>query len=174
MNALIAFFDKIDQKLDRIGAKLEGKVVRYNPSLVGSLLFIVFGVVFLIIMPQQIHLTGSDTINAQTFPRLLLQLILFFSVIIFIKEIVKMAMHKKCDMKELHLLVEVRTLIILALLVGYLLLLKPIGFILSSVLFGIALICYFRVRKWYYYLIVATAAVLIGVLFQMVLHVRLP
>ena len=83
-------------------------------------------------------------------------------------------MHKKCDMKELHLLVEVRTLIILALLVGYLLLLKPIGFILSSVLFGIALICYFRVRKWYYYLIVATAAVLIGVLFQMVLHVRLP
>lgn len=174
MNAVQVFFDKIDRKLDAIGLKLKDKDFSFYPNIIGPVCFIVIAVIFLLLMPSQIAVREGDTITARTFPKMLFTIILVLSSVLLVLEIRKIITHKEIEQKKLNALVEVRTLIILGLLVGYLILLRPLGFIVSSILFGIGMVCYFRVRKWYYYAIVGLSAVFIGILFRVVLNVPLP
>lgn len=174
MNNITIFFDKINNGLDNIGAKLEGKKIRFNANIVGAIIFIIFSSVFILLMPNQIKVTEASSINAQTFPKLLLQIILLSASFILIKEIVKLVMKKECEVIELDLLTEIRACLIFLMFLGYFFMLKPFGFIISSIIFGLAMTFYFRVRKWYYYLIVTFCAVIIGIAFKYLLHVRLP
>ncbi len=175
MNTITSFFDRIDAWIDRTASSLDGKKCTYNPTIFGSILFIIFSTVMLVLLPSQVKVSASQgTINAQTFPKILLQIMLCFSVVLLVIEIVKVAMKKPVATMELDLLSEIRMLIILGLLVAFLLLIRPLGFILASALFCAGLVAYFRVRKWYYYAIVIGASVAIGILFRYVLHVRLP
>lgn len=174
MNKITIFFDKINNGLDSIGLRLEGKKIRFNANIVGSIIFIIFSSVFILLMPKQIKVTEISSINAQTFPKLLLQIILVSAFLILIKEVVKIILKKDCEVTELDLLTEIRACLIFLMFLGYFFMLKPFGFILSSIIFGLAMTFYFRVRKWYYYLIVTSCAVIIGVVFKYLLHVRLP
>ncbi len=166
--------DSIDKWLDDTGEKLGKKTIRYNPDLIGAVLMFGLSVAFLLMMPSQIKLTETSTINARTFPRLVFMIVLVLSVLLFFKEIAKIVLKKGSASRELNLLVEVRALIIFVFIAMYYLLLEPIGFIASSIVFGICMTAYFRVRKWYYYAIVAACAIAVGLVFQYVLHVRLP
>lgn len=174
MKNIHSFFHGINTGLDQIGAKLEGKRIKINQNIFGSVLFIIFSIVFIYIMPKQIKVTETSTINAQTFPLLLFRIILFCSVFILVKEIVKIILKQKTETIELELIVEIKAVIIFLLFLGYFFLLKYLGFVISSIIYGMAMTFYFRVKKIHYYLIVAFCAVLIGVVFQYILHVRLP
>ena len=122
-------------------------------------------------MPSQIKVTEKGSINAQTFPKLLLQIMLVCSVVVFLVDIIKIILKKPSPTTTIDLVTEIRALIILAFLILYLLLLRPLGFIFSSIVFALLMTAYFRIRKVSYYLIGVCAALLIGVLFQYVLHV---
>ncbi|QTQ15386.1 tripartite tricarboxylate transporter TctB family protein [Treponema parvum] len=174
MNRITVFFDKINKGLDDIGERLEGKTISFNANILGSLLFIIFSSVFIFIMPEQIKITGSSAINAQTFPLLLLRIILFCSIFIFVKEVIKIIAKKKTEKVTVEILTELRALLIFIILLAYFFTIKLLGFIVSSMIFGIAMTFYFRVRKWHYYLIVLASAVIIGLVFREALHVRLP
>jgi putative tricarboxylic transport membrane protein len=165
---------RFDAWIDGMGRKMEGKKISIHPNLVGPALFVVFSVWMMAIMPSQIVVSEEGAINAQTFPKLLLSIMLVLSAVILVVEIVKLVLKKPCDKVEIELLTEVRALLIVGMFVLYLVLLKPIGFIFSSILFACLMTAYFRVKRISYYLIGAVSAILIGVLFQYVLHVRLP
>lgn len=169
-----SFLHRINTGLDDLGAKLEGKKLKINQNIFGSVLFIVFSIVFICIMPKQIKVTENSTINAQTFPLLLFRLILLCSVLILVKEIIKIILKQKTETIELELIVEIKAAIIFLLFLGYFFLLDFLGFVISSIIYGISMAFYFRVKKINYYLIIVFCAVLIGVVFQYVLHVRLP
>ena len=101
-------------------------------------------------------------------------LIIICGVVLLGKEIFNIVAKKKVNIVETTALVEVKALIILGILVLYWLLMGLIGFIISSILLGLAMLMFFRVKKPSYYIIVSVVAVLIGVFFRYVLNVRLP
>ena len=168
------FFQRIDSWLDATGEKLEKKKIRLYVDIITPIIFIIFAVAVLLAMPSQIALLSSSSINERSFPTLLMFLIIICGVVLLGKEIFNIISKKKANIVETTALVEVKALIILGILVLYWLLMGLIGFIISSILLGLAMLMFFRVKKVSYYIIVSVVAVLIGVFFRYVLTVRLP
>lgn len=168
------FFQRIDSWLDATGEKLEKKKIRLYVDIIAPTIFIIFAVAVLLAMPSQIALLSSSSINERSFPTLLMFLIIICGVVLLGKEIFNIVAKKKVNIVETTALVEVKALIILGILVLYWLLMGLIGFIISSILLGLAMLMFFRVKKVSYYIIVSVVAVLIGVFFRYVLNVRLP
>lgn len=168
------FVQRIDSWLDATGERLEKKTVRLYVDIITPIIFIIFAVAVLLAMPSQIALLSSGSINERSFPTLLMFLIIICGVVLLGKEIFNIISKKKANIVETTALVEVKALIILGILVLYWLLMGLIGFIISSILLGLAMLLFFRVKKVSYYIIVSVVAVLIGVFFQYVLNVRLP
>lgn len=168
------FFQRIDSWLDATGEKLEKKKIRLYVDIITPIIFIIFAVAVLLAMPSQIALLSSSSINERSFPTLLMVLIIICGVVLLGKEIFNIISKKKANIVETTALVEVKALIILGILVLYWLLMGLIGFIISSILLGLAMLMFFRVKKVSYYIIVSVVAVLIGVFFRYVLNVRLP
>ena len=168
------FIQRIDSWLDATGEKLEKKKVKLYVDILTPIIFIIFAVAVLLAMPKQIALLSSGSINERTFPTMLMLLIIFCGVVLLVKEIYNIISKKKANIVETTVLVEVKALIILGILVLYWLLMGLIGFIISSILLGLAMLMFFRVKKPSYYIIVSVVAVLIGVFFRYVLNVRLP
>lgn len=168
------FFQRIDSWLDATGEKLEKKKIRLYVDIITPIIFIIFAVAVLLAMPSQIALLSSSSINERSFPTLLMFLIIICGVVLLGKEIFNIVSKKKANIVETTALVEVKALIILGILVLYWLLMGLIGFIISSILLGLAMLMFFRVKKVSYYIIVSVVAVLIGVFFRYVLNVRLP
>ena len=168
------FFQRIDSWLDATGEKLKKKKIRLYVDIITPIIFITFAVAVLLAMPSQIALLSSSSINERSFPTLLMFLIIICGVVLLGKEIFNIVAKKKVNIVETTALVEVKALIILGILVLYWLLMGLIGFIISSILLGLAMLMFFRVKKPSYYIIVSVVAVLIGVFFRYVLNVRLP
>ena len=168
------FIQRIDSWLDATGEKLEKKKVKLYVDILTPIIFIIFAVAVLLAMPKQIALLSSGSINERTFPTMLMLLIIICGVVLLVKEIYNIISKKKANIVETTVLVEVKALIILGILVLYWLLMGLMGFIISSILLGLAMLMFFRVKKPSYYIIVSVVAVLIGVFFRYVLNVRLP
>ncbi|MCY1151211.1 MAG: tripartite tricarboxylate transporter TctB family protein [Sphaerochaetaceae bacterium] len=171
MNRLM---EKVDNLIDNSALKLEKHKMTIPINIVGSILFIIVSSILLYLVPSQIKINTEAVVNARTFPLLMLRIVLIFSIILLIKDIIFIITKREIETKELNLLVEVKFLIILSMLIIFLALLYFTNFILSSIVFGILMLFYFRSKKLSNYLIIILAAILIGYLFQNVLHVRLP
>jgi hypothetical protein len=168
------FIQKIDNFLDTTAVKLEERKMTLPINIVGSVIFIVVSSVLLMLVPTQIKINTDAVVNARTFPVLMLRIALIFSIVLLLKDIISIIRKQEIEKKEFNLLVEIKFLIILAMLIIFLTMLYFTNFIVSSIIFGIMMLFYFRSKKISHYLIVILAAILIGVLFQNVLHVRLP
>lgn len=171
---MINFIEKIDNYIDKIALKLEKRKIIIPINIVGAILFIIVSIVLLILVPSQIKINTKAMVNARTFPVLMLRIMLVFSIILLIKDIIFLVKKKEIEKKEINLLVEVRFLILLAMLIVFLVMLYYTTFIISSIVFGFLMLLFFRSKKIINYIIVFLAAILIGYLFQNVLHVRLP
>lgn len=167
-------FAQLNAAINRFSTKWEGRQVRFYPSLVGLVLFLVAGVAGFALMPSQVKIQEGTATTARTFPSLMLTLILACSVFLILQEVVKIVHKQPIEVVMLDVMTEIRAIIILALLVLYALLIPVLGFIVTSIIFGLAMLGFFRVKKWWYYLIIALSALMIGLLFQVVLNVRLP
>jgi hypothetical protein len=168
------FLDSMDLFIDKTGNKLEKHSMSVPINIVGPIIFIIIAIICLIMVPSQIHINTTSPINARTFPVLMLRIVLIFSAVLLLKDIISLIRKKEIETKEINLLVEVRALIILAMLILFLVLLHFSSFVASSIVFGILMLFYFRCRKISSYIIICSAAIIIGFLFQYVLKVRLP
>lgn len=174
MGKIFGFLQSMDVAIDRTAQNFEGKKVKLYTDIVGPIVFIIFALAVLFLMPEQIKLTEESKINARTFPVILMGMILFFSVLLLIKEIIKIITKKNVNVKEIEVLTEIKALIILVLLIIFLVLMNFIGFLLASMIFSVLMLYFFRIKNWKYYIIILIAAVLISLLFQYGLKVRLP
>lgn len=168
------FFYFYEQWLDKIGTKLEQKKIKLYVNFIGPVVFIIFALVVLFLMPTQVLLLEESTITPRSFPTLLMGLILFCSVLQLIIEIVKTIKTKQPEVKEINALVEVKALILMIMLILYVVLINFLGFMLSSILFGAGMLAFFRVKNALFYLIIVLTAVVVGIFFQIILNVPLP
>lgn len=167
-------FTQLNAALDRFSTKWEGRQIRFYPSLVGPVLFLLASIAGYALMPSQVKIQEGTATTARTFPSLMLTLILVCSVVLILQEVTKIVRKQPLEVVMLDVMTEIRAIIILALLILYALLIPVLGFIVTSILFGLAMLGFFRVKKWWYYLIIALSALMIGLLFPVVLNVRLP
>lgn len=69
---------------------------------------------------------------------------------------------------------EMRSILYALFLVAYCFMIKPLGFLLSTVILVIAIMLYYGARKWYYYVIPLGMVGVVYYVFSVLLHVNLP
>lgn len=148
--------------------------LKFRQDLVGALVFLILSAVLWIMLPYQIMIDDDDTITAQTFPRLIIGLMAFCSLILLIKELIKLWRKQPVTMVEIHFHQESRALLIVGLLVLYWAMLHWLPFMVSSIVFACLFMVFLRCRKWHYYVIVSAVIIAISLFFQNLLNVSLP
>ena len=67
---------KIDAWLDKTGEKLSKKEMKFPVNLTGAVIFLLFGLFILYVMPEQVIVADNDVVNGQVFPRLVVWMML--------------------------------------------------------------------------------------------------
>lgn len=160
-------------KFEKWSAILGQKQIRIPVDLTVGILFFVFAAVVLFIMPQQVAVSERDVVNGRAFPRLLMILMMVCCALLIGKEVVKIIKKQPLEYKTINLLVEIKALVILAiLLVSYLLAKWADLFVVGAVFCAVAFLVYFRCKKPLYYVITVGLAVGIWAVFRFLLNVR--
>lgn len=164
--------DRLNTRLGAIGERLGAKELRIPVDLVTGILFALFSLVIFWVMPNQVVVSEKDVVNGRAFPTLLMAVMLLCCVMLIGKELYKLATHQPLTWKTINLLVEVKALIILAILGGTYFLSRVTGlFVIGGVFCCLGFLLYFRCRKPSYYIITVALAVGIWAAFRFVLGV---
>ena len=160
-------FAAIDAKLDAIGDKLKKKEWKVPTDLLGGVIFLIFGLVMLYIIPLQVAVKKKELVNGQAFPKLLMYIMIACSIILIVNQVLKMLRKEPVKTTTINLLVEVKALLIfLCMIVFWLVAEKTGNFAIGSAVFGVLMLFFFRCKKPLYYAIVLVAAVAIWAAFR--------
>lgn len=159
--------ERMDARLDAIGDRLKDKEFSIPVDLVAGVVFFLFGVFILAVMPQQVVISETDVVNGRRFPTLLMYLMMFCCVLLVGKELYKLATKRPLTRKTISLLVEVKALVILLILVlTYVLCRVTDLFVVGALFCCLGFLMYFRCRKPSYYAITLGMAVAIWAAFR--------
>ena len=158
--------------MDAWGRKLQGKEIRIPIDLVTGIVFALFALVILLVMPDQVAVSEKDVVNGRAFPTLLMAVMLLCCAMLVGKELYKLATKQPLNWKVINIQVEVKALVILGILLGTYFLSKLTGlFVVGAVFCCLGFLLYFRCRKKSYYAITLVIAVAIWAAFRFVLGV---
>ena len=161
------FMAALDAKLDAIGDKLKKKEWKVPTDLLGGVIFLLFGLAMLYIIPLQIEIKKKELVNGQAFPKLLMYIMIGCSIILIVNQVLKMLRKEPVKTTTINLLVEVKAvLIFLSMIVFWLVAEKTGNFAVGSAVFGVLMLFFFRCKKPLYYAIVLVAAVAIWAAFR--------
>ena len=161
------FMAALDAKLDAIGDKLKKKEWKVPTDLLGGVIFLVFGLLMLYIIPLQIEVKKKELVNGQAFPNLLMYIMIACSIVLIVNQVIKMLRKEPVKTTTINLLVEVKAvLMFLAMIVFWLVAEKTGNFAVGSAVFGVLMLFFFRCKKPLYYAIVLAAAVAIWAAFR--------
>ena len=159
-------------RMDSLGEKLHEKEIRIPVDLTAGILFFLFAVVILLVMPQQVAISEKDVVNGRAFPTLLMVVMMICCAALVVKELYKLATKQPLTWKVINLQTEIKALIILAILIiSYLLARTTDLFVVGAIFCCLGFWVYFRCKKPSYYLITLTLAVVIWATFRFVLNV---
>ena len=157
-----SFVAALDAKLDAIGDKLKKKEWKVPTDLLGGVIFLIFGLVMMYIIPLQIEVKKKELVNGQAFPNLLMYVMIACSIVLIVNQVIKLMRKEPVKTTTINLLVEVKAvLIFLSMVVFWLVAEKTGNFAIGSVVFGVLMLFFFRCKKPLYYAIVLVAAVAI-------------
>ena len=161
------FMAALDAKLDAIGDKLGKKEWKVPTDLLGGVVFLLFGLAMLYIIPMQIEVKKKELVNGQAFPKLLMYIMIGCSIILIVNQLLKLLRKQPVKTTTINLLVEVKAILIfLSMIVFWLVAEKTGNFAIGSAVFGVLMLFFFRCKKPLYYAIVLVAAVAIWAAFR--------
>ncbi|MCI8422743.1 MAG: tripartite tricarboxylate transporter TctB family protein [Lawsonibacter sp.] len=164
--------EQFNGHMDAWGRKLHEKEVRIPVDLVTGIVFFLFALVILLVMPDQVTISEKDVVNGRAFPALLMAVMLLCCAMLVGKELYKLATRQPLNWKVINIQVEVKALVILAILVFTWFLSKVTGlFVVGAVFCCLGFLLYFRCRKKSYYAITMVLAVAIWAAFRFALGV---
>ena len=173
MNQKNSIMDKLDKKRDQVASKLVGKEFNLPTEIVSAVLFLILSIVCYILIPSQIQISETDTVNGRVFPYLLSAIMGIFSVVLLVQELINVYVKKKpWTTKTVNLLEEVRALFIfLILILTYAISKVTTLFVIGAIFCALGFLIFFRCRKISYYVITIGLALLIWVAFRFGLNV---
>ena len=164
--------ERFNGRMDAWGRKLHEKEIRIPVDIVAGVVFFLFGLVILLVMPDQVAISERDVINGRAFPTLLMVVMLLCCAMLVGKELYKLATGQPLNWKVINLQTEAKALVILVILAGTYFLSKLTGlFVVGAVFCCLGFLLYFRCRKRSYYVITIVIAVAIWVAFRFALGV---
>ena len=159
-------------RMDRWGERLSKKELRIPVDLTVGVLFFLFALAILYVLPQQVAISEKDTVNGRAFPTLLMVVMMICCAMLVGKEIYKLITKQPLNWKVINLQTELKALVILAILVvTYLLCRFTDRFVGGAIFCCLGFLVYFRCKKPSYYVITLTFAVAIWAAFRFVLNV---
>lgn len=147
---------------------------KFKQDLIGAALFLAVATVIWLLIPSQIIVNEGYLINSQTFPRLIIGLMWISSLYLLVVEVIKIIRKEPVKELEVYIKEEFKSLIVIGLLVVYWGMLHWLTFMAASIIFGVAMLIFFKDKNWKHYAIVVTTIVVITIVFQNVLNVKLP
>ena len=160
-------------RMDRWGERLSKKELRIPVDLTVGVLFFLFALAILYVLPQQVAISEKDTVNGRAFPTLLMVVMMICCAMLVGKEIYKLITKQPLNWKVINLQTELKALVILAILVvTYLLCRFTDLFVVGAIFCCLGFLVYFRCKKPSYYAITLTLAVVIWAAFRFVLNVE--
>ena len=164
---------QFNARMDRWGERLSQKELRIPVDLTVGILFFLFALAILLVMPQQVAISEKDAVNGRAFPTLLMVVMMICCVMLVGKELYKIVTKQPLNWKTINLQTELKALVILAILVvTYLLCRFTDLFVVGALVCSLGFLVYFRCRKPSYYAITLTLAVAIWAAFRFALHVE--
>ena len=137
-----------------------------------GVLFFLFALGVLLVMPDQVAISEKDVVNGRAFPTLLMVVMMLCCAMLVGKELYKLATKQPLNWKAINVQVEMKALVILAILVGTWLLSRLTGlFVIGAIFCCLGFLLYFRCRKKSYYVITLVLAVAIWAAFRFALGV---
>lgn len=165
--------NQVHARLDAWGEKLHEKEIRIPVDLTVGILFFLFSLGILFVMPQQVVVSEKDVVNGRAFPTLLMVVMMICCGMLVAKELYKLFTKQPLNWKVINLQTELKALVILAILViTYLLCRFTNLFVIGAVFCCLGFLVYFRCKKPSYYVITLTLAVVIWACFRFVLNVE--
>lgn len=152
--------------------------IKYNSEIISGLIFSLVGLVLWFLIPSQVQTLEKTVINAQTFPRIAIGGLVLFSIGLlleglFTKEkreiIVTAESFRSAAFKK-----EMRSVVYALFLIVYCLLIGRLGYIISTALLVVAVMLFYRARKWYYYAIPLGMVGVVYYVFKVLLRISLP
>ena len=160
------FVASIDAKLDAIGDKLKKKEWKVPTDLLGGVIFLIFGLVMLYIIPQ-VEVKKRELVNGRAFPNLLMYVMIACSIVLILNQVMKLMRKEPVKTTTINLLVEVKAILIFLFMIVFWLVAEKTGnFAIGSAVFGLLMLFFFRCKKPLYYAIVLVAAVVIWAAFR--------
>lgn len=167
------WINQVHARLDAWGEKLHEKEIRIPVDLTVGILFFLFSLGILFVMPQQVVVSEKDVVNGRAFPTLLMVVMMICCGMLVAKELYKLFTKQPLNWKVINLQTELKALAILAILViTYLLCRFTNLFVIGAVFCCLGFLVYFRCKKPSYYVITLTLAVVIWACFRFVLNVE--
>lgn len=147
--------------------------IKLNSNIVSGIVFLILSLIILFIMPQQISVMQEGPVNAQTIPRLVTVIILVCSVLLLIQGLFftekKVVYFNKTALRN-----EFRGISMIAIFIGYGVIINLVGFLISSMLLSAACLMFFRVKNWRFYAVAFGIVLIIYYTFAVALNVNLP
>ena len=167
------WINRFHARLDALGEKLCEKEIRIPVDLTVGILFFLFALAILFVMPQQVIVSDKDVVNGRAFPTLLMVVMMICCGMLIVKELYKLFTKQPLNWKVINLQTELKALAILTILViTYLLCRFTDLFVVGAVFCCLGFLVYFRCKKPSYYVITITLAVVIWACFRFVLNVE--
>ena len=164
--------EQFNGRVDAWGRKLHEKEIRIPIDLVTGVVFFLVALVILLVMPDQVAVSEKDVVNGRAFPTMLMVVMMLCCAMLVAKELYKLATRQPLNWKVINVQIEMKALVILAILIGTWALSKITGlFVVGAVFCCLGFLLYFRCRKKSYYAITLVLAVAIWAAFRFVLGV---
>ncbi|MCX3065985.1 tripartite tricarboxylate transporter TctB family protein [Cetobacterium somerae] len=148
--------------------------MKLKTNLIGGSLFLSISVIIWFLIPSQIILTQNTSINSQTFPRLIVSLSIISSILLILKESIKIIKKEPTEEIEFIFNNEVKVIVMLILLVVYVFLFEYLGFLFSSIIYSFLTLMYYKSKNIKYYISIALVCLIVNYIFKNLLLVQLP
>lgn len=149
-------------------------MIKYNKNLWGSIAFLILSLTIWILIPYQIVLQKERIINSQTFPRIVVGLMIICSTYLFIKSILDIVLKKEIDYGVIVFKEEFKSILMIFSVILFWVTLHFIHFMIAACIFSCLVMLIFKCKKLKYYLITIAFVIIITFMFQQLLGVNLP
>ena len=142
------FLDRFYARLDTLGEKLQTKELRIPVNITAGVVFFLFALFILAVMPQQVPISEGDAINGRSFPTLLMAVMMLCCAGLVLKDVYKIITKKPIEWKVINLNTEVKALVIfIILLISFFLCIVTDLFVVGSIFCCLGFLIYFRCKK---------------------------
>lgn len=151
--------------------------IKYNNEILSGALFMIASAILWLLIPQQIQSLEKGMVTASTVPRIAIGGLFICALLLFVQGL---RLPKKTIVLEKDMVSspkfkkEFKSVIFALILLAYGLLFNVIGYIVDTALLVVAILLFYRSKKWWFYGIGIATVLLIYLVFSQVLNVNLP